>query len=112
MKPRAAMPAPEREARSRLAQLAHAGEFLRGNLALMRRACGKPSCRCARGEKHESWYLCYSEEGRKKMVSVPRAMLGQVRDWIARHRQAKECLEALSAAGLRRLREEKKEGRR
>ena len=112
MKPRAAMPAPEREARSRLAQLAHAGEFLRGNLTLMRHTCGKPSCRCARGEKHESWYVCYSEGGRKKMVSVSREMLGQVRDWIARHRRAKGCLESLSAAGLRRLREGKKKGRR
>jgi hypothetical protein len=106
------MPAREREARSRLTQLAHAGEFLRGNLTLMRHACGKPSCRCARGEKHESWYLCYSEGGRKKMVSVPSALLAQVRDGIARHRRAKGCLETISASGLRRLREDKKKARR
>jgi hypothetical protein len=107
MKSRSPMPAGEREARSRLAQLAHAGEFLRGNLTLMRRVCGKPSCRCARGEKHESWYLCYSEGGRKRMVSVPRRLLAEVRDWLARHRRAKDCLEALAAAGRRRLRERK-----
>lgn len=112
MKSRAAMPAGEREARSRLAQLAHAGEFLRGNLTLMRHACGKASCHCARGEKHESWYLCYSQEGRKQMISVPREMLPRVREWIARHRRAKGCLETLSALGLRRLRQAKQEASR
>jgi len=102
------MPALEREARSRLAQLAHAGEFVRGNLTLMRHTCGKPTCRCARGEKHESWYLSYSEGGRKRMVSVPREWLARIREWIASHRKAKGCLESLSAAGLRRLREGKR----
>lgn len=111
MRPRTAMAAREREVRSRLAQLAHAGEFLRGNLTLMRHTCGKHGCRCARGEKHESWYLCYSEEGRKRMISVPREWLGAVREWIARHRAAKECLESLSGAALRRLREGKKAAR-
>lgn len=112
MKSRSAMSAGEREARSRLAQLAHDGELLRGNLMRMRRVCGKSSCRCARGDRHESWYLCYSREGRKQMVFVPRAMLAPVRDWIARHRKAKGCLETLSAFGLRRLRQAKKEASR
>ena len=75
MKPRAAMPSPERQVRSRLAQLAHAGEFLRGSLTLMRHTCGKAGCRCARGEKHGSWYLAYSEGGRKRMVFIPREAL-------------------------------------
>jgi hypothetical protein len=111
MTPRAAMPPREREVRSRLAQLAHGGEFLRGSLTLMRHACGKPSCRCARGEKHESWYLAYSDRGRKRMVSVPRESLDAVREWIARHREAKGCLEALSQAGLGRLRGRKERAR-
>ena len=101
------MPAGEREARSRLAQLAHSGEFLRGSLTRMRHTCGKASCRCARGEKHESWYLTYSDSGRKQMVSVPREWLARVREWMARHRRAKGCLETLAGAGLSRLREGK-----
>ena len=111
MTPRTTMPPREREVRSRLAQLAHAGEFLRGNLTLMRHACGKPSCRCARGEKHESWYVAYSQDGRKRMVSVPRGMLAEVRDWMARHREAKDCLEKLSESALERLRRRKERRR-
>ena len=104
MKSRTGMPARERQARSRLAQLAHAAELLRGNLMLMRHTCGKPRCRCAHGAKHESWYLAYSQGGRKRMVSVPRAWLAPVRAEIARHREAKGCLEVLAAAGLERFR--------
>ena len=104
MKPRAAMKPRERQVRSRLAQLAHAGEFLRGSLTLMRHACGKGGCHCARGEKHESWYLCFSEGGRKRMVSVPRAALPSVREWVARYREGKRCLETLGKTGLGRLR--------
>jgi hypothetical protein len=107
MKPRAAMPPRERQVRSRLAQLAHAGEFLRGSLTLMRHTCGKGGCRCARGEKHESWYLCFSEGGRKRMVSVPRAALPRVREWGARYREGRRCLEALGQCGLGRLRQGK-----
>ena len=111
MRPRAARPPRERQVRSRLAQLAHAGEFLRGSLTLMRHTCGKRTCRCARGEKHESWYLAYSQGGRKRMVSIPREWLPQVREWIARHRQARGCLEALSQAALRQLRSDKRGAR-
>jgi hypothetical protein len=107
MKPRSSVPAAERRVRSRLAQLAHEGEVLRGTLTLMRHTCGKRGCRCARGEKHESWYLAYSEEGKKRMVSIPRDALAGVREWVARYREAKGCLETLSEAALARLRESK-----
>lgn len=106
MKPRSAVPSEERRVRSRLAQLAHEGDVLRGSLTLMRHTCGKRGCRCARGDKHESWYLGYSEEGKKRMVSIRREALAQVREWIARYQESKGCLESLSRAALRRLREE------
>jgi len=111
MKPRAAMSPSERRLRSRLAQLAHAGELLRGSLTLMRHACGKAHCHCARGEKHESWYLAYSEEGRKRMVSIPRGALPRVREWVARYREARACLDGLSEEALGRLREGRRAAR-
>ena len=111
MASRAAVPPHERQVRSRLAQLAHAGEFLRGSLTLMRHTCGKPRCRCAQGAKHASWYLAYSQEGRKRMVSIPREGVPQVREGIERYRQAKAYLEALSQAALGRLREGRRAGR-
>ena len=104
MKPRSALAARERAARSRLAQWAHRGEWLRGTLVKMRHTCGKARCRCVRGEKHESWYLAYSEKGRRRMVYVPRDWLLRVRGWVATWHAAGECLETVSQEQLRRLR--------
>ena len=53
----------ERQARSALARLVTQRGVLRGNLSQRRRACGKPTCKCARGELHQSLYLVFSEGG-------------------------------------------------
>ena len=42
----------ERETRSRAAQLLANQPFLRGNLVLRYRSCGKSYCRCQRGQRH------------------------------------------------------------
>src|ERR1051325_773447 len=50
-----------------------------GSFYLMRRKCGKASCRCARGQLHPAWVLTRSEAGRHKLYSVPPDQRAQVR---------------------------------
>ena len=50
-----------------------------GSFYLMRRKCGKASCRCARGQLHPVWVLTRSEAGRHKLYSVPAHQRAQVR---------------------------------
>ena|SRR5437763_8613763 len=50
-----------------------------GSFYLMRRKCGKASCRCARGQLHPVWVLTRSETGRHKLYSVPAEQRAQVR---------------------------------
>lgn len=38
----------------------------------MARLCGQPNCRCAKGEKHTSYYLSWSEQGKTKLKYVKR----------------------------------------
>jgi len=52
-----------------------------GSFYLMRRKCGKASCRCARGQLHPTWVLTRSEAGRPKLYSVPADQRAQVRQW-------------------------------
>ena len=52
-----------------------------GSFYLMRRRCGKASCRCARGPRHPVWVLTRSEAGRHKLYSVPADQRAQVRQW-------------------------------
>jgi hypothetical protein len=50
-----------------------------GSFYLMRRKCGKASCRCTRGQLHPAWVLTRSEAGRHKLYSVPPEQRAQVR---------------------------------
>lgn len=89
--------------------------MLRGSVLRLRRACGKPNCRCAQGESHESWVLSYSVKGRTRMVSVPASELTVIREALTRYRVAVRSLETQAMAGIESLRRSlrlKKEGRR
>ena len=52
--------------------------LLYGTLTTFRRRCGKPSCRCATGDPHESPALRYTENGRTKLVTLTEADVDRV----------------------------------
>jgi hypothetical protein len=70
-------------------------ELLRGAPLVQGRRCGKPGCRCARGELHGPYnYLSLGRErGRARLVYVP-AALAQV---VARRVEASARIEAALA---------------
>ena len=70
-----------------LRALAAAGPRSPGSFYLMRRKCGKASCRCARGHLHPTWVLTRSERGRHKLYSVPPDQRAQVRQLAAAWRR-------------------------
>jgi hypothetical protein len=84
--------------------LGHPG-LLRGNLVVMRRKCGKASCRCAQDpdQRHASLYLSISHEGKRRMVYVPASWEERVRNWVDRYAQVRDALGELSQACLKRL---------
>ena len=90
------MSAQERELRSQLAQIVSTQGLLRGTLLVRKRKCGKPTCRCAQGEGHESLYLVISEQGRTKQLFVPKQWEPLVRQWVGQHHQARQLLEEVS----------------
>lgn len=68
--------------------------------------CGKPGCRCARGETHPTAYLRWREDGRQRRRYVRRADLPAVRAAMARRRSEHAAIRAElaeSAAILRAL---------
>ena len=82
MRHRSHRPPAERHARSRLAQLVAEQPFLRGSLVERSRPCGKPTCRCQRGQLHRSLYLACRHRGRRVLLYVPRALEEAVRQWV------------------------------
>lgn len=78
--------------------------MLRGTLTTFRRRCGKPTCRCATGQAHESPAVTVTESGRTKTITLAAGQVAEVAAAIERYEAARAELEATAAAGLDRLR--------
>ena len=78
--------------------------MLRGRLTTFRRRCGKPACRCATGEPHESPALTYTDGGRTKTLTLSRAEVAEVKAALVRYEQARAKLERAAEEGIVALR--------
>jgi len=69
---------PDGVLRKELQRLAR--EMIFGTLAERGRVCGKPTCRCARGEKHPAVQLAHwAGDGKTRSQHVPYAVVDTVR---------------------------------
>ena len=66
-------------------------ELIPGSFYLLRRKCGKPSCRCAQGQLHATWVLTRSESGQHKLYPVPPAERARVRKLAAAWKRAQKA---------------------
>ncbi len=73
-------------------------EILRGSLTERFLTCGKPHCKCARGERHGPvWYLSVSlDQSHRTGTTVPSPQVAQVRRGIESYHRVKQHLEKIS----------------
>jgi Family of unknown function (DUF6788) len=65
--------------------------LLPGSLYTLRRKCGKPNCRCASGELHESTVLSYRGQGRPKNISLPPEHIDTIRKMTDEYRRVRQA---------------------
>jgi hypothetical protein len=109
MSQRSQRSAPERHARSRLAQLITQQPFLRGSLVERARPCGKPTCRCRHGQLHRSLYLAVRHRGQRALLYIPRTLEETVRQWVQNGRCLTQQLQALNDQQLEQLLQRKQQ---
>ena len=100
---RAKLSATERSFRSKVAQLASSQWLLRGTLSERSSKCGKPNCRCARGDLHQSLYLVQSHAGKLRQICVPQAWQERVRRAVSDYREMQRLIEEISELEWTRL---------
>jgi hypothetical protein len=100
---------PERHARSQLAQLITQQPFLRGSVVERARRCGKPTCRCRRGQLHRSLYLAVRQSERRALLYIPRPLEETVRQWLDNGRRLRQQLETLNQLQLEQLLQRKQQ---
>ena len=85
---------------ARQKQLHAQGPVVAASLVTVQRACGKPTCRCARGHKHPGHYLTWKEHGQTRSAYVPQALLPQVHQWQNEYHRLKRLLGEISQLSL------------
>jgi hypothetical protein len=66
-----------------------------GYLFMMRRRCGRPGCRCARGRLHLSWYLSRRAEGKTKLSYLGRVVPEWLGPQVRRYRDFQRALASI-----------------
>jgi hypothetical protein len=61
--------------------------LVRGSVYDLKRKCGKPGCKCAKGHLHSRMVLSASEGGRTRLRVIPRGSLTQVEIKVRRYQQ-------------------------
>lgn len=95
-----------RRERARLARrLGRRGEILKGSLVMRATRCGRPGCKCARGEKHGPYlYVSVFRGGRTRSVYVPQHLEGEVRRWVESARAVEGDVAAITWLNVELLR--------
>ena len=78
-----------------LQQLLREQPLTAGSFYLQKRHCGKPNCRCARGQLHTAWVITRSQDGATRTFMVPareRARLRQLTAEYRRYHRARSLL--------------------
>lgn len=68
------------------------GPMVVGSLYQMKRKCGKPGCKCTRGQLHASWYLSRAEQGRTKLSYIGRIVPNRLAERVRRYQRHQKFL--------------------
>ena len=84
--------------RAAAARLGDVEQVLAGTLTEQARRCGRPGCRCGRGEPHGPYaYFTPRPSGRGRARYVPAALAGVVRRYLRRGTEVEAVLAEISA---------------
>lgn len=83
--------------------LQRSAPMVQGSFYLLRRKCGKPNCRCARGQLHPAYVLTRSEQGKDRLFTVPKDQRAGVRQWAAEYRRYQRARALLTKQHLKLL---------
>jgi len=82
-----------------------------GSLVEMANMCGKPNCKCSRGDQHKSWCLAVREQEKRKMLHIPHELESEVFAWVTTYRELRKHMETISHATVERIALLKKTGK-
>jgi hypothetical protein len=78
---------------------------LKGSLAKVYKPCIRKNCpACASGEKHSAWILSFTQQGRRRCLYVPLALVPQIRIALQNGRRLEQLLYRVGPALIKEYR--------
>jgi hypothetical protein len=86
--------------------LAACQRLIKASLGRVRLTCGKPACRCAKGQRfhHEALNFTYKLKGQGYCLHVPKGMENEACRAATDYARLKKIVQALSNANLQKFR--------
>jgi hypothetical protein len=78
-------------------------DLLPGSLSQSHQRCGKPNCRCTRGQGHAVWSLTFMVEGKKRVLHIPQALAQQVQRRVKAGKAYQDAVREVLAANAQLL---------
>ncbi len=60
---------------------------IKGSVYELKTKCGKPGCKCAKGELHHRMVISASEKGKTKLRAIPHGFLVEVQTKVRRYQE-------------------------
>ncbi len=60
---------------------------IRGSVYELKTKCGKPGCKCAKGQLHSRMVLSASEKGKTKLRAIPHGFLVEIQTKVRRYQE-------------------------
>ena len=100
---------PELELRGRLIRsLGSLREMLPGSFVERKRACGRPNCHCADGQRlHSQYQISVVMDGKPKTLNIPAKWVEKVREKIEMRRRFEAAAATICSVNLKRFLKEK-----
>jgi hypothetical protein len=64
---------------------------MKGTVYELKRKCGKPGCKCARGELHARMVISASEGGKTRLQVIPHGFLVEVQGKVRRYQELRRA---------------------
>ena len=64
---------------------------MKGTVYELKRKCGKPGCKCARGELHGRMVISASEGGKTRLQVIPHGFLVEVQGKVRRYQELRQA---------------------
>ncbi len=61
--------------------------LIKGSVYELKTKCGKPGCKCAKGELHHRMVVSASEKGKTKLRAIPHGFLVEVQTKVRRYQE-------------------------